>query len=148
MSSYVGLPACTHKNADFPSGGATVIELLRLVYPLNYCDGWKNLFSSTENLTQLLSEEGCVLNSKCSYDPKFESQPQPCCRLCIFFGIRDPGSRLKFEYERIQPTSTDVADGRSSQSRHPLENVLLKRIIAPKLIRGLSEPRCLFTDKG
>lgn len=146
MSNYGGLPACTHQNADTPTDGPKVIEFLRLVHPLNYCDGWKNLFSSTENLTRLLSKEGCVLNSTCSYDPTFESQPQPCCRLCIFIGIRYPRSRLKFEYERTQSTSTDVVDGGGSQPRHPLENVLLKRIIGPDT--SLSMPRYLFTDKG
>ncbi|KAK2773887.1 heterokaryon incompatibility protein [Colletotrichum kahawae] len=79
MYNYTGLPASTRKSADTTGDDTAVIEFFRLVYPLNYCDGWKNLFSLTENLTQLLSEEGCVLSSTCSYDPKFESQPQPCC---------------------------------------------------------------------
>ncbi|KAK1852295.1 heterokaryon incompatibility protein [Colletotrichum chrysophilum] len=58
MSNYAGLPACTHRSADTPAEGANLIELLRLEYPLNYCDGWKNLFSLTDNLAQLHSEEG------------------------------------------------------------------------------------------
>ncbi|OAL49027.1 HET-domain-containing protein [Pyrenochaeta sp. DS3sAY3a] len=149
MPNYAGLPAWTHQSNHSPRDETGVIEFLRLVYPLDYCDGWKTLFSSTENLTQLLSKEGCVLSSTCSYDPKFESQPKPCCRLCIFLGIESPGSRLKFEYERTPSTNTDAFDGGGSQPRHPLENVLLKRIInLSNLSTNLAEPRYLFTDKG
>ncbi|KAF6808163.1 hypothetical protein CMUS01_13949 [Colletotrichum musicola] len=60
MSNDACLPACTHGNDGTPLEYATVIEFLRLEFPLNYCDGWKNLFSIPENLARLLSQEDDV----------------------------------------------------------------------------------------
>jgi len=135
MSNFSGLPACTHKELETPSDAENVIEFFRLKYPLDFCDGWRDLFSTTENLRQLLSEKGCVLETTCCYDPIYETQPRPCCRLCIFLGICDPESRIKVEYERRQPMGLDdVTEEIGEQGEHPLENVVLKQInvISPR----------------